>query len=56
MQSVLVALQSNGNIGMIWCETIDDEARNMIKSDEHRFASEFRRLPRRFALKEKDFS
>ena len=42
--------------GTIWCETVDCGARNVIKSGEHRFASEFRWLPRRFALKGKDFS
>ena len=41
---------------MIWWETIDGEAPNVIKSDEHRFASEYCGLPRRFALKGKDFS
>jgi hypothetical protein len=41
---------------MIWCETIDDVPCNVIKSDEHRCASEFRWLSRRFPLKEKDFS
>jgi hypothetical protein len=45
-----------GNIEMFRCETIDAEVRNMIKSDEPWFASEFRWLPRRFSLKEKDFS
>jgi hypothetical protein len=45
-----------GKIEMIQCETVDSEARNVIKSDEHRFASEFRGLPRTSALKGKDFS
>lgn len=41
---------------MIWCETVDVGTRNVIKSDDHRFATDFRWLPRRFALKGKDFS
>jgi hypothetical protein len=41
---------------MIWCETVDCEPANMIKSGEHRFAPELYWLPRRFALKGKDFS
>jgi hypothetical protein len=44
-----------GKIETIWCETVDSEARNVIKSDEHRFASKFCGLPRTIALKEKDF-
>jgi hypothetical protein len=40
----------------IRCETVDDGARNVIKSDDCRLASDFRWLPRRFALKGKDFS
>ena len=47
---------SNGNIEMIWCETIDGEARNMIKSDEHRFATSSAGCHAAFALKGKDFS
>lgn len=39
-----------------WCERVDYEGYNVIKSSEHRFASELRCLPRRFVLKEKDFS
>jgi hypothetical protein len=35
---------------------VDGKACNVIQSDEHRFAPEFRWLPRRSALKEKDFS
>jgi hypothetical protein len=35
---------------------VDGEACNVIKSSEHRIASEFRWLPRRCAFKEKDFS
>jgi hypothetical protein len=45
-----------GKNEMIRCETVDSEARNVIKSDEHRFASTFCGLPRISALKEKDFS
>jgi hypothetical protein len=36
---------------MIRSETIDDGACDVIKSNEHRFASETRWLPRRFTLK-----
>jgi hypothetical protein len=39
----------------IRCETVDDEARNMIKSNEHRFAPELRWLPRRFAVEGEGF-
>ena len=45
-----------GNIEMIWCETIDCGARNMIKSDEHRFATNCAGCHAAFALKGKDFS
>ena len=44
------------NIEMIGCETIDCEARNMIKSDEHRFATSCAGCHAAFALKGKDFS
>jgi hypothetical protein len=53
--SVLVALQQWNN-EMAWCETIDCEARNMIKSDEHRFAKSCVGCHAAFALKGKDFS
>ena len=53
--SVLVALQQWNN-EMAWCETIDCEARNMIKSDEHRFATSCAGCHAAFALKGKDFS
>ena len=53
--SVLVALQQWNN-EMAWCETIDCEARNMIKSDEHRFATSCVGCHTAFALKGKDFS
>jgi len=41
---------------MIWCETVDCAVCNVIKSNEHRFNSKLRWLPRRFVLKGKDFS
>ena len=44
------------NIEMMGCETIDCEARNMIKSDEHRFATSCAGCHAAFALKGKDFS
>ena len=50
------SVTAGGLFETIWCETIDWRARNMIKSDEHRFASSFAGCHRRFALKGKDFS
>jgi hypothetical protein len=41
---------------MIWCESIDCGACSMIKSCGYPVAPVFRWLPRRFALKGKDFA
>ena len=56
VRSNSLGLPSLRNIEMIGCETIDCEARNMIKSDEHRFATSCAGCHAAFALKGKDFS
>ena len=50
---VTVVQEKMGRFGV---KLLTARPRNVIKSGEHRFASEFRWLPRRFVLKGKDFS